>query len=346
MTNSRTTWDLQRFWRTLDYYDSIPLWSCVQKLFGTREERKVHLPMKSILAIGATGDLARETLPRLTDRNCRVLAIVADIDAARRLLGEKVDLVTIRSPEILAGIDRVIVFADGQDIEESLNWLKNADIPGEKTLFDFSRPAADIRETWGAIDDVVMGGMSESGIRLVNGRAIFTGNVSIDNNGGFASVRTRDFSSPLDLSAYEGFRLRVIGDGKRYKFIARCEDRWDGVGYCYSFDTIDRQEVTIEVPFTELVPVVRARSIRDGRSFDRERVYSLQLMQSKFEYDGALNPRFSPGLFQLEINSIGVYGGRANAPEIIVVAKDGEPRPEFLGNYPIVSPDRVGEWGV
>jgi hypothetical protein len=69
-------------------------------------------------------------------------------------------------------------------------------------------------------------------------------------------------------------------------------------------------------------------------------------MQSKFEYDGALNPRFSPGLFQLEIGSIGVYGGRANAPEIIVVARDGEPHPEFLGNYPIVSPDRVGEWGV
>ena len=79
--------------------------------------------------------------------------------------------------------------------------------------------------------------------------------VSTDNNGGFASVRTRNFSPPMDLSDYDGIEIKVIGDGKRYKFITRCETKWDGVGYCYSFDTIHNQPTIIHIPFKELIPV-------------------------------------------------------------------------------------------
>ena len=107
----------------------------------------------------------------------------------------------------------------------------------DRVLFDFTNPDADIKETWGAVDDVVMGGVSQSGIRLLDDKAIFSGVVSTENNGGFASVRTRNIEPPLDLSDYEGIELKVIGDGKRYKFILRSEDKWDGVGYSHSFDT-------------------------------------------------------------------------------------------------------------
>ncbi|MDY7024290.1 MAG: NAD(P)H-binding protein, partial [Cyanobacteriota bacterium] len=37
---------------------------------------------------------------------------------------------------------------------------------GEKMLFDFSKATEDLKETWGALDDIVMGGVSESSIRL------------------------------------------------------------------------------------------------------------------------------------------------------------------------------------
>jgi len=36
-------WDFQRFWQTLDYFDSIPLWSCLQKLLGFGEDKKIQL---------------------------------------------------------------------------------------------------------------------------------------------------------------------------------------------------------------------------------------------------------------------------------------------------------------
>ncbi len=54
-------------------------------------------------------------------------------------------------------------------------------------VFDF-RQTIDLSQTWGAVDDVVMGGVSESGLMKTIEGALFTGNVSTDNSGGFASV--------------------------------------------------------------------------------------------------------------------------------------------------------------
>lgn len=173
-----------------------------------------------------------------------------------------------------------------------------------KTIFDFTQPNLQIQETWGAINDVVMGGVSKSEIYLANNQAVFTGNVSTENNGGFASVRTKNFVPPLDLSDYQGIEIKVTGDGKRYKFIARCEGQWDGIAYCYSFDTIALYPTTIQIPFTDLVPVFRAKTVADADPINTSKIYSMQLMLSKFEYDGGLNPKFEPGLFTLAIEYI------------------------------------------
>ena len=198
--------------------------------------------------------------------------------------------------------------------------------PTEQTIFDFTQPTEDLKATWGAVDDVVMGGVSASQIQLMQNRAVFSGNVSVANNGGFASVRTRNFSQALDLSNYEGIELRIQGDGKRYKLIMRGEDKWDGVGYCYSFDTFNNRPQTIRVPFDQLIPIFRAKSVPEKGKFNPSQVYSLQLMHSKFEYDGELNPTFSPGLFALEIESIKAYGN-PKTPQFIHISSAGVTRP-------------------
>jgi uncharacterized protein YbjT (DUF2867 family) len=200
----------------------------------------------------------------------------------------------------------------------------------DKMLFDFTNSTTQIKETWGAVDDVVMGGVSQSNLRLTSNRAIFSGVVSTDNNGGFASVRTRNFNPPLDLSDYEGIELRVTGDGKRYKFITRCEGKWDGIGYCYSFDTIYNFPTTIRVPFRDLIPVFRAKTVSEAGEFDSSKVYSMQLMLSKFEYDGKLNPKFEPGSFGLEIEYIKAYGGQAK-PQFVMISSAGVTRPNRPG---------------
>ena len=77
----------------------------------------------------------------------------------------------------------------------------------------------------------VMGGVSQSVLRVVPGvgeaaadggaaaaAAVFSGEVKTSNSGGFVSIRTRNLSPALDLSQYNALRLRVKGDGNRYKF--------------------------------------------------------------------------------------------------------------------------------
>jgi len=124
---------------------------------------------------------------------------------------------------------------------------------GEMILFDFTIANDNLRTIWGAVDDVVMGGVSSSNLILRDNKAIFTGIVSTNNNGGFVSVRSKNFIPEWDLSPYQGIRLKVKGDGKRYKFISRCEGKWDGISYCYSFDTIDNQWITVDIPFDDLI---------------------------------------------------------------------------------------------
>ncbi len=189
----------------------------------------------------------------------------------------------------------------------------NKDRPGAGgkkvgVIFDFTNPSDDLKDTWGAVDDVVMGGVSESNIRLVDGTALFAGNVSTQNSGGFASVRTRNFDPPFNLAGCEGVELHVRGDGKRYKFLIRTETKWDGIAYSYSFDTASNSWINVRIPFAELVPVFRAKTLKDSAPIDPSNIRSFQLMLSKFEYDGELNPKFSPGGFALQVESIKGYG--------------------------------------
>jgi len=182
------------------------------------------------------------------------------------------------------------------------------DRPSHKPLFEFTSLPPDILlATWGALDDVVMGGTSESKLQWTEAGALFTGNASTANSGGFASVRTRNFEEPLDLSGYQGIRLHLKGDGKHYKFLIRGDRGWDSIAYSYSFDTIADQWMDVDIPFARLIPVFRARTVPDANPLNVNQIQSLQLMLSKFEYDGMLNPTFSPGHFAPCVASIQAY---------------------------------------
>ncbi len=65
------------------------------------------------------------------------------------------------------------------------------------------------------VNDGVMGGVSESRFRHDTEGVMIEGIVSLDNNGGFASVRSAAAFGVGTVALY----LRIKGDGKRYKFI-------------------------------------------------------------------------------------------------------------------------------
>ncbi len=179
--------------------------------------------------------------------------------------------------------------------------------PQEGILFDFTQPNPEHLALWGALDDVVMGGVSRSGLQPAEDSVCFTGLVSTENSGGFASIRTRNFEPPLNLAAYRGIELRIKGDGQRYKFFLRDREGWDAIAYGYSFDTSPQEWITVRLPFAELNPVFRARFQPDAKPLDPSSIRSFQLMLSKFEYDKVLNPHFTPGEFCLRVQTIAAF---------------------------------------
>ncbi|KAK1276844.1 hypothetical protein QJS04_geneDACA023659 [Acorus gramineus] len=219
-----------------------------------------------------------------------------------------------------------------------INALKNsAGNRDGKLLFGFEGPLPE-KLVWGALDDVVMGGVSESTFQInPTGNeyggpvGLFKGVVSTANNGGFTSIRTRNLSVPEDLSAYDGLQLRLKGDGRHYKLIVRTSAEWDTVGYTASFDTVEGQWQTISIPFSSLRPIFRAKTVLDAPPFDASNIISLQLMYSKFEYDGKLNPTFTEGAFELPFSSIRAYIQEPITPRFVHVGSAGVTRPDRPG---------------
>ncbi|CAI7910792.1 unnamed protein product [Closterium sp. NIES-54] len=210
---------------------------------------------------------------------------------------------------------------------------------GCHSIFSLTDSGEPVGALWGALDDVVMGGVSESALQYDKAAgegglpaALFTGTVSTANSGGFVSVRTKNLSPSLDLSAYEGLEVRVRGDGQRYKLILRTTAAWDALGYTASFDTLAATWHTVRLPFSSFAPIFRARTVPGAPPLDTANIASLQLMLSKFEYDGRLNPSFTPGPFTLPLTSIAAYPSDPSPlPRIVHVGSAGVTRPKRPG---------------
>ena len=185
----------------------------------------------------------------------------------------------------------------------------------EACLVDLRHPTAALKELWGALDDVVMGGVSSSQAQWDDG-LMFTGNVSTENSGGFASIRTRNVDPPMNLSQWQGTVLHLRGDGQRYKWILRDSPGWDSLAYIWPFDTTPAAPTVVRAPFQDMVATFRARSKPDASPLNPSQICSMQLMLSKFEYDGDLNPTFKPGPFKLNVSQIGVY---RDAPKPLIL---------------------------
>ena len=132
-------------------------------------------------------------------------------------------------------------------------------------------------EGWSSIDDRVMGGVSNSRLRYERaGYAAFEGVLSLDRNGGFASVRSRPFD--LGIPGASCYWLELKGDGKRYKLNLRTDDGFDGVNYQAVFAPPEGQWTTIGLPVKTFQPSFRGRSVEDAAPLDTMRVRQVGLM--------------------------------------------------------------------
>lgn len=159
-----------------------------------------------------------------------------------------------------------------------------------RQLFDF-RDAPVVR-SWRTVDDVVMGGRSRSVFESRDFGALFEGEISFENNGGFASVRS--LPAAFDLGEQTGIELDLVGDGRRYKFNVRLDANFDGVTYQTTF-VAPNEPTLVRLPFAALEPTWRGRPV-DAEPFDPTRITTFGILVGERQ-----------GHFRLQVASLAAY---------------------------------------
>ena len=163
----------------------------------------------------------------------------------------------------------------------------------EKKVIDFDKSSDS--SNWIVINDVVMGGVSKSSFQVTeSGTAVFSGVVSLENNGGFASANRNP--SQFDLNDSDGIRFRVKGDGKKYKISLKNDGAFNGFSYRVEFNTKDGEWLTIDAPFPSFIPMLMGQKT-SAPPIDRANIKTFGFLISDMQ----------EGPFRLEIDWIGGY---------------------------------------
>ena len=152
---------------------------------------------------------------------------------------------------------------------------------------------------WRVVNDTVMGGVSSSQV-AVDESLVFTGELSLESNGGFVSVRSRGVDPGLAQS--EGLRVTLRGDGRTYDFtLERRDVRLRAGSYRMKVETTGTDQV-VELPFANFRPTSYGRLVSGVPALDDapEQVVEMGLLLA----DG------NPGPFRVEVMSIEPYGTR------------------------------------
>jgi uncharacterized surface protein with fasciclin (FAS1) repeats len=128
---------------------------------------------------------------------------------------------------------------------------------------------------WQTVLDGVMGGLSTGRIAAGEGGTLrFSGELSLENNGGFSQIRT---AVPQGTFAgATGLRLRVKGDGRTYQCDIRSSRlRLMAGGYQRNFKTTDGEWTEVEIPFDECVANSFGQRLRNAPELDPASIESV-----------------------------------------------------------------------
>jgi len=146
--------------------------------------------------------------------------------------------------------------------------------PMHHPLYRFDAAAS--VEPWAPIDDRVMGGVSHSRLRFdAAGYAVFEGEVSLAQGGGFASVRSEP--ATLGVPGASTCVVEVCGDGRAYKLSLFTTDAFDGISYQAPFLPKADTWTTIRLPLAAFRPSFRGRVVPGAPPLDPARLRQVGL---------------------------------------------------------------------
>jgi hypothetical protein len=163
----------------------------------------------------------------------------------------------------------------------------------ESVLVGFDDAA--VVATWTTINDPVMGGLSTSTVTPGDGGLVFSGTISLENNGGFASARgPQDPDLGRRATGATSLRLRALGDGKTYVLKLDTGVKADTAGrswsYIQRFATESGVLRSYELPIggfqavgMRLDPAPDAPQTLDPSAINRVSIYILDKQQGPFQ---------------------------------------------------------------
>ena len=146
-----------------------------------------------------------------------------------------------------------------------------------RPLFDFVGPEA--ANQWQAVNDGVMGGVSDGRFRITPDKTMeFFGTLSLENNGGFTSVRTKP--ADVDIKAGDAIVVRVKGDGREYVLNLYTKSRRMAFSYRAPLPTEKDTWTEVSIPLADFVPTSFGRQVQGMEPVAPDEITSIGFMLS------------------------------------------------------------------
>jgi monofunctional biosynthetic peptidoglycan transglycosylase len=166
-----------------------------------------------------------------------------------------------------------------------------------RMLFDFSKPEA--AQAWQPVNDGVMGGVSEGRFRITDAATMeFFGTLSLENNGGFASVRSR--RTDLGLKPDDTLVIRLKGDGREYLLNLYVPSLRVAYSYRAAIPTKAGEWTEVRIPLKECYATSFGNKVPNAGPVDAPKVNSMGFMLADKK----------AGPFKLEIAWVKVTSGK------------------------------------
>ncbi|MCA8865514.1 MULTISPECIES: CIA30 family protein [unclassified Halomonas] len=150
------------------------------------------------------------------------------------------------------------------------------------------------QQRWYSVDDGVMGGVSRSGFCVTDGVGRFQGEVSLENGGGFASVRREPNGFEPTLADAQGIALTVRGDGRTYQLRLKSTALGDASAYRVKFAPDQDAWETLHFSWDAFEAVQRGTVLSDAPAITPSEIHQL----------GFLIADRTSGAFCLEVKHI------------------------------------------
>lgn len=131
------------------------------------------------------------------------------------------------------------------------------------------------QQRWYAVDDDVMGGASQSAFRVIDGEGHFHGEVSLENGGGFASVRRDPNGFEPTLADAQGIALTVRGDGRTYQLRLKSTSLGNASAYRVKFTPAQDSWETLHFPWSVFEAVRRGTLLDDAPAVTPSEIHQL-----------------------------------------------------------------------